>query len=341
MISKFQNSLFVTFFLLFSVCSLTAQESDANSKFTIAFGSCNRVDLPNPFWEDIASKDPDVFIWGGDVIYADTDNMKKMEAMYSKQKNNDTYKSFAAQTEILGTWDDHDYGINDGGAEYSKKQSSQKLFLDFLNVPEDSEIRNKEGVYMAKDYQLGDKLIKIIVLDTRYFRTELTDDRKSGKRYIPNANGEGTVLGAEQWQWLTEQLNQQSDYCIVMSSIQFLSAEHGFETWGNFPGEVTRFENLLKSGNASNVILLSGDRHISEFSKKEISGLEYPLIDFTSSGLTHSYTSYKGEPNKYRIGEVISDRSYGLLTLDLKNNLVNFKIMGINDQILSELNQEY
>ena len=104
---------------------------------------------------------------------------------------------------------------------------------------------------------------------------------------------------------------------------------------------MTRFENLLKSGNASNVILLSGDRHISEFSKKEISGLEYPLIDFTSSGLTHSYTSYKGEPNKYRIGEVTSDRSYGLLTLDLENNLVNFKIMGVNYQILSELNQEY
>ncbi|MFI8379651.1 alkaline phosphatase D family protein [Leeuwenhoekiella sp. NPDC079379] len=325
---------FLTFFT-------NAQETTYTSDFTIAFGSCNRVDLPNPFWEGIASKDPDVFIWGGDVIYADTDNMKKMEAMYSKQKNNDAYKSFAAHTEILGTWDDHDYGINDGGAEYSKKQSSQKLFLDFLNVPKDSEIRNKEGVYMSKDYQLGDKLIKIIVLDTRYFRTELTDDRKSGKRYIPNENGEGTVLGAEQWLWLTEQLNQQSDYCIVMSSIQFLSAEHGFETWGNFPSEIERFENLVKNANAQRVVLLSGDRHISEFSRKIIEGVDYPLIDFTSSGLTHSYTSYSGEPNHYRVGDVISVPSYGLLTINLDNDVINFKIMGVNNQILGELSQDY
>jgi alkaline phosphatase D len=33
--------------------------------------------------------------------------------------------------------DDHDYGKNDGGAEYPNKQGSQQLFLDFLDEPKD------------------------------------------------------------------------------------------------------------------------------------------------------------------------------------------------------------
>jgi alkaline phosphatase D len=36
---------------------------------------------------------------------------------------------------ILGTWDDHDFGVNDGGQNtYSKKESQSYLF-DFLDTP--------------------------------------------------------------------------------------------------------------------------------------------------------------------------------------------------------------
>ncbi|MDP5044108.1 MAG: alkaline phosphatase family protein [Leeuwenhoekiella sp.] len=341
MISSIQKRLLISFCLGLVTFFTNAQETTYTSDFTIAFGSCNRVDLPNPFWNDIASKNADVFIWGGDVIYADTEDMTVMEAMYKQQKANPDYKAFAEKTEILGTWDDHDYGINDGGASYGKKHTSQNLFLDFLNVPKDAKVRDQEGVYTSKNYYKEGKWIKIIILDTRYFRSDLTDSEIAGKRYEPNTTEAGTILGAEQWSWLEKQFEEKSDFCVVMSSIQFLSAEHGFETWGNFPSEIERFENLVKNANAQRVVLLSGDRHISEFSRKNIEGIDYPLIDFTSSGLTHSYSSYSGEPNQYRVGDVISVRSYGLLNIDLDKHIINFKIMGVNDQILSELSQHY
>lgn len=38
-------------------------------------------------------------------------------------------------------WDDHDYGINNGGAEYKLKYIMREVFLDFLKEPKDSERR--------------------------------------------------------------------------------------------------------------------------------------------------------------------------------------------------------
>lgn len=40
--------------------------------------------------------------------------------------------------QVIGTWDDHDYGLNDTGKEFSGKNISQSLLLDFLDEAEDS-----------------------------------------------------------------------------------------------------------------------------------------------------------------------------------------------------------
>jgi len=310
--------------------------------FIIAFGSCNNQVLPNTFWPEIKKNNPDVWIWGGDIIYSDTENMAYLEQNYLKQKNNVEYSNFSKDIDILATWDDHDYGINDGGVEYTKKVASQQLFLDFFDIPKNDIRRKQEGVYFSKDYSVNEAVIKIIILDTRYFRTALTNDPETKKRYKPNSYGEGTILGETQWKWLENQLqNSKASYTIIMSSIQFLSAEHGFETWGNMPHEIEKLENLLISTKAKNAIILSGDRHISEISKKEIDSLKYPLIDFTSSGLTHSYSNFSEEPNKFRVGNVVSKKSFGILKFNLKTNTVVLEIRGENNKLYETFTQNY
>ncbi len=100
-------------------------------------------------------------------------------------------------------------------------------------------------------------------------------------------------------------------------------------------------ENIIVESGAKGVIILSGDRHISEFSKADLPGLSYPLVDFTSSGLTHSYFSFSGEPNQYRVGNVVSDKSYGIINLNFKAKEADMKIMGDNGAVLQELKQTY
>ena len=316
-------------------------EADSVDEFVIAFGSCNRVDRPNQFWDDIAGLEPDLWIWGGDNIYADTDDMDQMEAMYVKQQNQPDYALLARTVPVIGTWDDHDYGLNDGGIEFKAKKASQQLLLDFLGVPEDSPRRKREGVYALHEYQKGKQKISVFVLDTRYFRTPLT--KGSGKkRYEPSETSSQSMLGDEQWAWLEEGLNASTaDFNIIVSSIQFLSNQHGFEKWANMPTELKKMENLIQTSGAKGVIFLSGDRHISEFSRKQLDGMPYPLWDFTSSGMTHSYSGFSGEPNPYRIGEVESGKSFGVLRLRSEGKSARFEIRGDEGRILHQEKQAY
>ena len=69
--------------------------------------------------------------------------------------------------------------------------------------------------------------------------------------------------------------------------------------------------------------------------------MSYPLIDFTSSGLTHSYTKFHGETNKFRIGNVVSQKSFGILRFDLKNKKVLMQMRGENNVLQQELIQLY
>ena len=318
----------------------TTTKTDS-STFTIAFGSCNDHLRPNLLWDDVLQTKPDLWIWGGDNIYADSDDPNKIASMYREQKAIPGYAQLIAEVPIIGTWDDHDYGLNDGGIEFSAKVGSQKALLDFLGVAEDSPRRKKEGVYTYHDYKAGSKTIRIILLDTRYFRTDLTPGIE-GNRFQPNAFGDGTLLGEEQWEWLERSIStSKADFHIVMSSIQFLSSEHGFEKWANFPHEVVRFKEMVTRLRPKGLIILSGDRHISEFSGAIVAGLSYELIDFTSSGLTHAYRDYSGEPNEYRIGEVIYTESFGLLKIDTVSGEVIFQMIGDQGEVQQEISRTY
>ena len=334
---------FLSICLIFIWFSTFGQNEAINaSDFTIAFGSCNKQFLENKLWDDIIEQKPDIWIWGGDNVYADTDDMVKLKGEYNKLLNNDGYRTLMNSVKIMGTWDDHDYGIGDGGVHYKAKKESQQAFLDFFGVPQDDIRRKQEGVYYSETMNSDKGSIKIIILDTRYFRSDLTDAKGSSKRYEPNAYDEATILGSEQWQWLVKELKtSQADFNIIMSSIQVLSNEHGFETWGNFPHEVDKLKQLIVTSKAKGVIILSGDRHISEFSLENISGLNYPLIDFTSSGLTHVYSNFSGENNPYRIGEVVKELSFGLLQFNFKTNEVTMKMIGDKNKLQQEITQQY
>ena len=317
-------------------------QSSTENSFLIAFGSCNKTDVENSFWDDVLSLQPDLWIWGGDNIYADTDDMQQMRAMYDAQKNIPAYHALAEQVPIIGTWDDHDYGLNDGGAEFAARAESQQEFLDFLDVPEDSPRRRREGVYVSHTYVRPGGKVKVLILDTRYFRTPLRKDPTGEKKYIPNEYGEGTVLGKVQWAWLERELTESdADFNVLVSSIQFLSGQHGFESWGNFPHEVERLMRTIRSSGARGVFVLSGDRHISEFSRRQSGSLPYPLVDFTSSGLTHAYRSFKGEPNPDRLGEVISRESFGVVLLNFQTKEATFQMRGDGNLILQEIAQKY
>jgi alkaline phosphatase D len=326
--------------LLFSLISIASYSQ--TKTYAIAFGSCDNQRLKNELWKSIDENHPVAWIWGGDDVYSDTEEMKELKENYAIQKNDSDYLQFISNKQILGTWDDHDYGLNDGGEEYPYKKESQQLLFDFLGTPNDAPERFRDGVYNSRVIDFDGNKVKVIVLDTRFFRTAITKAVNSKKRLQPNSYGQGTILGEAQWKWLEQELNtSDAQFNVIVSSIQLLSDKHGFECWGNFPHEIDKLEKMLVASKAKGTFVISGDRHIATFSTKKIANLNYPLVDFTSSGLTHVYSSFSGEENPYQIGKVVAEKNFGLLQFDFTNNRVIMQIRGLENILLGEHIQQY
>ena len=75
---------------------------------------------------------------------------KSLHKNYIKQHKRTDYKNFRESKPkpyIDGTWDDHDYGVNDAGKDLNEKNLRQNLFLNFLEVPLKSKRRTRKGMY--------------------------------------------------------------------------------------------------------------------------------------------------------------------------------------------------
>lgn len=316
---------------LFLLILLPAIYSNGQPLTRIAFGSCSRQDSAQ-IWADVVKQKPQLWIWLGDNIYGDTHDMKAMRRMYDQQKSNPQYQQLLRTCAVTGTWDDHDYGENDGGKYFSKKKESKIELLRFLNVPDSDPVFKHAGVYNSHTYGSGKQRVKVILLDTRTFRDTVIASKTPERRYDPNPDGD--VLGEEQWSWLEKELSD-SDAAVHLlgSSIQLLSNEHGYEKWGNFPKARKRMLNLLARLNVRNLLVISGDRHSAEISKMDVPGMTHPVYDFTSSGLTHTIPAREVvEPNPYRVGKMVAQKNFGMILIDWSGDspVITLEIRGKN-----------
>jgi alkaline phosphatase D len=270
----------------------------------ILFGSCLDVGRPHPMLDAAADRRPDLFIFMGDNIYADTLSPAVLREKYAALAASADFRRLAATCPLLATWDDHDYGLNDAGKGFPMKRESRRQFLDFWQVPADSPRRQHEGIYDAQVYGAPGRRLQVILLDTRWFRTALRPGRPPSWAhgpYLPDGRPGASLLGEEQWRWLEERLREPAQLRLVVSSIQVLSEHHGWEAWANFPREQERLFELLRRTRAEGVIFLSGDRHFAEISRREEAAL-YPLYDITSSALNWRFPEAVPNPNRFRLG---------------------------------------
>ena len=323
-------ALLVIFTLPLAIPRATAEQPTISR---IAFGSCVRQDRPQPIWDSIVAESPELFVFLGDNIYGDTEDMDVLRAKYQQLADNPGFQRLRATCPLLATWDDHDYGANDAGADYPMRAESQQVFLDFFGVPADSPRREQAGVYHAQIFGPPGRRVQVILLDARYHRSPLRtgyepSERNEGYRgrYQPNTDPDATMLGEAQWQWLGEQLRQPAELRLIGSGVQVLADEHGSETWGNFPLERQRLLQTIRDSGAGGVVLLSGDRHLAEIARlpaTDDDGIGYPLFDITSSSLnqpsgnlTKAGTRFANEINRYRVGLTYFETNFGMILVD-------------------------
>lgn len=281
----------------------------------IAFGSCALQHLPQPIWQSVRQTHPDVVVLLGDNIYGDTEDMDFLQKKYDQLARMPEFARLTAEVPLVATWDDHDYGVDDGGADYKKKIESKQIFLKFFNEPQKSVRHQEPGVYASYLQGPVGQRVQIILLDLRWNRSPLLKDKNG--IYKPNNDPKATMLGADQWKWLKHELKVPADLRIIGSSTQFEASGHTGEKWANFPREKKRFFDLLKSSKAANTILLSGDMHYGEISYEQ-AFKELGFWDITSSGLNR-FESAATSPNEFRRAVYDQGPNFGILEIDWNN----------------------
>ena len=308
--------------------------------------------MTSPLWPAIVKRAPAAWIWMGDNVYADTKRATLRESLselyntvsgkpstplgadstvfvmadaeriseqYRRQLESPLYQKLMRTSKVLGTWDDHDYGINDGDQRYPHRDASQQLILDFLQEPPDAARRKQRGIYTAHTFTIPADdseasrsagvvrgsapppaarllTVTVILLDVRYHKTPYC----TWPARLACHGREYDFLGAEQWEWLNTTLREStSDVNLVVSGVQIL-AEHRWqgENWARFPSARARLLSLILNSGARGVLLASGDVHFAEISRavckpvhargKAAEGSR-EMWEVTSSGMTHSW----------------------------------------------------
>lgn len=306
----------------------------------IAFGSCAHQDQPQPIWDTILDNKPELFIFAGDNVYASKPENKPIGEQYKKLNNNLKFRNFREKIPIMATWDDHDYGLNDGGEKNPEKEEAKKQFLIQWPYVRDALKLGQGGVYHSKILGGAKKksaTVQLILLDTRWFRSELekvVDSNQPLKIYKPTTDKKKTLLGETQWRWLAKELRKPADFKIIVSSIQFLADSHGFEKWGNFPHEKQRMIDLIKSSGSRNIVILSGDRHRGAIAKLDIKGWG-SLYDITSSGINR--TNDNDETDPLYVGEQIKKENFGWISVDWSRKIARVELRDMQNKTVNSV----
>jgi alkaline phosphatase D len=301
------KTIFITFCLWMASASIYAQQTNAERLAQIgdldrlAFGSCNKQYRHQPLWKDLIEQAPDLFLWGGDNVYANTDSAAKLRASYQRQNGVDDYRLFKALTPIVGTWDDHDYGNNNQDGTYPLKRQGRDYALDFLEEPPLSPRRLREGIYTSYEFGSPGKIVKLILLDNRYFM---------------NLDAEFPLLGRTQWDWLREEVqNTRASLILVASGLSILSpATAGSEEWADYAKERDLLRRLLSKKNVP-YLYLTGDKHFSSIFRR---GDE---VEFMASGMTHNTKEALRPYVRARYPNPVFENNYGLIDLRWEDGL--------------------
>lgn len=306
----------------------------------IGIGSCLSQRHQQPIWDAVLRAQPQLFLMIGDNVYGDikSPDLAELVEAYRAQAVHPEFARARAALPFLGVWDDHDYGKNDAGGDFSYREASANLFRAYWQLP--AETGRKDGVYYSRTFGPPSERVQIIMLDTRSFRSVFRPKRSDfpywGK-YEPDYDLAKTMLGAEQWRWLEEELKRPAEIRLIVSSIQVLADGHGFERWGNLPHESERLTSLIVSTGAKGVVLLSGDRHAGALYGLTLPNKQF-LPELTSSSLNRSYGPSKDARMPSSLSAVYHLENFGMIGIDWAGRKIELKLKGLGGDDVETLN---
>ena len=331
-------------------------KSTTRENLKIAVTSCmdDSAQEQSQIWRELVAHRPQMIWMIGDNVYADwragknlglPDPLTVWERFAETRSELEIFKQ-RELTPIFSVWDDHDYGMNDGDRTHPYKREAFEIYQAFfgrLSLQQPEKLYRGPGLSFAKSF--GDH--RFIFLDGRSFRSpnQAPSICKSHpghfacKRLLSYQTKEGakdetvTHLGDEQMQWLLKQLKQSvqlNQLAWLIKGDQFFGGYQPFESWqGNHPKDFKVFLQKVRALNPR-ILLISGDRHISEVMQLPQSYLGRKTFEITSSPIhARVFPSDRDVfPNPLAIEYVSENHNFIIITAPsrLNKSKDNFKI---------------
>ena len=292
----------------------------------IIFGCCANQDKAQPIWKAILEEKADLMIAMGDMVQAANPDQKSIANEYKKAFKMDDYTKARETVPFLITWDDQDYGKVDGGADNPNKEEARKAIWFYYPYIKDSTLLDQPGIFHSK--VLGGvkegrgrrahttPSVHVIMLDTRWNRTQKE------------------LLGADQWEWLEDQMREPADFKILVSSIQVLAEQHAFDKWSQFPKEKEKLLNLIAKSKPKNFLIVSGDRKLGAISKQEIKN--YGTIHEVTAGSFNQPQELVEKESVY-LNEAYNKENYGLISIDWSKRIAGIELKNLEGKPVQSL----
>ena len=249
------------------------------------------MDVQREMWKQFIALKPDIAFLIGDNTYADVingkyvggvANPKQIWMRHLETRENLKFYHTRNLIPVFGTWDDHDYGFNNGDKTYEYKVESAEIFNMFFPYVKGK--NTSKGPGLSYRFTLAGQ--HFYFLDARSFR----DNYK---------NSTGTHLGPEQEKWLFKDMKGLKGPVWLVKGDQYFGKYHKYESWERYhPENFKAFLKKLKS-EKDPALFVSGDRHLAEIMNLEKALVGYQTFELTSSGI-HSKVyagSFAKEPN--------------------------------------------
>ncbi|MEM9054364.1 MAG: alkaline phosphatase D family protein, partial [Pseudomonadota bacterium] len=130
----------------------------------------------------LAKEDADLFLMVGDNVYGDRDgrsyvnnqpDLDEVRQSFSDLGARGDFQKVRASIPMMVAWDDHDYGVNDGGNEFPFRGLAERVHEVFWGL-ENEDVGQWPGTYYARTFGPEGQRTQVIMLDTRFFRSGLT-----------------------------------------------------------------------------------------------------------------------------------------------------------------------
>jgi hypothetical protein len=235
----------------------------------------NWKDLQKTMWTQVLEHGADVIFLIGDNVYADLPtritSAEQLMRRYSEAREGLELFRAPKLVPIMATWDDHDYGVNDGDRTWALKSAVTSTFFGFFP-------QEKPGA----EFQRGPGVsswwkafgVNFALLDDRSFRSPDGLDLR-----------DQTHFGAEQERWIQQGLKDAREPVLLMSGDQFFGEYKSCESYETNQPKSLKAQLAQWRKVKVPILFISGDRHLADINLVPKPVLGYPTYEITSSAI--------------------------------------------------------